>query len=515
MMRALITLCFLSIFQVTHGQVYFNKRTNFGFPLAIITSVLPTDSCYYLTGLITDSLPPYLIGNIFVKLGLDGEYLNSKTLLSTEKTYETWLGDLLPTPDGNFLDIGFTRGAIRKALLVKYSPQGDTLFMKEHPSFYFPQNPFIVPVDFVRMENGEMYVLNVVEKPDFSDGDISVMKLDANGTLVWQKAYGSTWDEIPRSLVLDDYGGLIIGAEKQKIVSQNFVNRTYLIKIDTTGEILWEYLTPQNHLRDAARDMVKTEDGGLVVASGKGIEVPVNATSGDLRWESGHVYKLNTYNQVVWEVDITGDITPLYFNYLSKLISVDNGNAFVTAGQFGELVSPTSVDVYCWLAKISGEGEILWLRKHHIVDSDEDRHFPYDLKQTADGGLIIVGEASDLVPSPDNRQAWLLKLDGHGCLVPGCHLIDATEEEAVPEIGLAIYPNPTTDYLNFYLKNARPSKGTSFRIVDAAGRAVKEFQSAAADATFIVPVWGWAAGVYFLQYIEDGAVRCSERFVKQ
>ncbi len=42
---------------------------------------------------------------------------------------------------------------------------------------------------------------------------------------------------------------------------------------------------------------------------------------------------------------------------------------------------------------------------------------------------------------------------------------------------------------------------------------VKEFASDFAKDTFIVPVWDWAAGVYFLQYVESGEVRVSERFV--
>ena len=129
----------------------------------------------------------------------------------------------------------------------------------------------------------------------------------------------------------------------------------------------------------------------------------------------------------------------------------------------------------------------------------------------------MCGEARDWSGTDSiPQQAWLLKLDQYGCLVPNCYT--ATEEAPTgeePAIRLAIYPNPTADYLNFYLRTPRPVKEASFRIVSAEGRLVQSFQSDRPDVTFIVPVWDWAAGVYFLQYLEEGMVKGSERFVVQ
>ena len=41
------------------------------------------------------------------------------------------------------------------------------------------------------------------------------------------------------------------------------------------------------------------------------------------------------------------------------------------------------------------------------------------------------------------------------------------------------------------------------------------FGSEAPGTTYIVPVWDWAPGVYYLQYLEGGAVRAVEGFVKK
>ena len=80
-------------------------------------------------------------------------------------------------------------------------------------------------------------------------------------------------------------------------------------------------------------------------------------------------------------------------------------------------------------------------------------------------------------------------------------------------IQLAIHPNPTSDYLNFQLRTPKDIQTAHFRIVDANGRTVKEMESDLPKGTNIVPVHDWAGGVYFLQYLENGQVRHTERFV--
>ena len=61
-------------------QVTFNHLIDFELPFSTLTSVLPTDSCYYATGVIVDSVPPFPVGNIFVKFDLEGNVEFSKVL---------------------------------------------------------------------------------------------------------------------------------------------------------------------------------------------------------------------------------------------------------------------------------------------------------------------------------------------------------------------------------------------------------------------------------------------------
>ena len=123
----------------------------------------------------------------------------------------------------------------------------------------------------------------------------------------------------------------------------------------------------------------------------------------------------------------------------------------------------------------------------------------------------MCGQALDFEQSPQGQQAWLLKVDEYGCLVPGCHLINSTEEKE-NEVSLLLYPNPTSDYLNFYF-DPSTYKEVQFRIVDSAGRMIKTINSDRIATTYIVPVYDYAPGAYFLQVSSKNGILYSEPFI--
>ncbi len=118
-------------------------------------------------------------------------------------------------------------------------------------------------------------------------------------------------------------------------------------------------------------------------------------------------------------------------------------------------------------------------------------------------------EGGDSIP----QQAWLLKLDEYGCLVPGCHIIDGVEELSEAPVHLSMYPNPTSNYLNMYFRSERPVKKGMFRVYDTSGRLVHSFSAGRNDTTYIIPVWSWPKGVYALQYVAEGEVWWAEKVV--
>jgi uncharacterized delta-60 repeat protein len=138
-----------------------------------------------------------------------------------------------------------------------------------------------------------------------------------------------------------------------------------------------------------------------------------------------------------------------------------------------------------------------------------DRLHAISLQQ--DGKILVAGYASKEYLNPNGNYTWGTEfivaryLSG---LETGVH------DNSISKNEILVYPNPVFDFLSFQLQGQRPPGSSGvFHIVNAQGRLMKTFQSDRPYATFIVPVWEWAAGVYFLQYVEEGVVSQVEKFV--
>jgi hypothetical protein len=512
----LLTLLYLPLF--LKGQITFNHRFHFDTPAAALTSIVVTDSCYYATGIYADTIPFLQVGNLFVKLDMEGNPVFVKKLISPEKSYETRTHTLTALEDGTFVVTGLSYDPVMKGMLIKYNDVGDTIWTKEYLNPIYPAQEFIHPLALARTIDGG-FIISCWSEKSFGDAEIYLIKTDSLGNKQWGKFYGnSMWDR-PQSLIVTSEGKIIAGGIRtnDNTVVENYSYRLHIFQVDNTGNVEWDYLSPFSEgLRDAANDMVLLDDGSLVVASGAGTEL--DRPSVNVVYFDKLFFKLNANHEIVWEREFKGSRL-VSGTRLSNVVKLSDNSGFVGAGVHPIDDGNPNDEKWGWagwVGKISNDGDSIWAREYSIMTTDAFEHKIYDLKETPDGGFILCGEARDWSGTDSiPQQAWLLKLDEYGCLVPGCYTASEEPAGGEPAISLAIYPNPATDYLNFYLRTPRPVRGASFRIVSAGGRLMKTFQSDRPDATFIVPVWDWPAGVYFLQYLEEGVVRASEKFVKQ
>ena len=306
------------------------------------------------------------------------------------------------------------------------------------------------------------------------------------------------------------------------MADQNFISRDHLFAIDSAGQVLWQYQSPGSELRRGATALAPDGDGGLVVASGRGEEFYINPSRNGMRWHSGLLYKLDAQRQVKWEVEFDEPFPDISFNRLNKLIRVSDGSGYVAAGHLAMEYPDTSAkDINGWIVKVSEQGDSLWSRYLRFFTQSPDwtlMHFLYDIKETADGGFVMVGQAEDFEAGWQGQQGWIIKVDQHGCLVPGCHLISGAAESAAAGPRLLLFPNPADDLLNVFLNDpGLPQRsGAAFRILDMQGRRLAAYSAGRLEeATHIIPVQGLPGGMYVLQYADGQKVLWSGRFVKR
>ncbi|MFT6359856.1 MAG: hypothetical protein ACJAYJ_004091 [Saprospiraceae bacterium] len=524
-MKISFTLIIIFFLQIQlSAQVTFNLRPSFNHPtVGFLTAIVPTDSCYYAVGLVRDSLPPHFASSLFAKFDLDGDVEFAKVLSNPESLIETYNHPVIPEGD-NFALIGQSleinsQNNIRRASFLKYNTQGDTVFFREYLHPEFPEENFFSPRGFAKTSDGGYVFCLWISATDFgvSNTYIMVTKINTIGNIEWQKTFGDNKWDIAMSVTAAENGKIVIGGAKSNLntVTQNYLWQTHIIGLDSLGNQEWSYLSPPDIQRDGAKEMVLLDDGSLIVASGIGYEQE-RASVNDM-WFEKSVFKLNPDHELEWEKEFkSAQLGPS--TTATNLIALSDDSGFIVTGT--DTYNPNISWIYQvqgWIMKMDANGDSLWTRKYIYPVSEMNIHRFNDIKETPDGGFILCGESLDIEDNVEiPQQSWLLKLDDHGCLIPGCYTATEEVENGQLPFKISIYPNPTTDYLNIYhyFSEAEVWQNGQYRILDSQGRIVEQFAVGQNDVTMVVPVWEWAKGIYFLQLVvADGVVK-TEKFIK-
>jgi hypothetical protein len=491
-------------------ELRFSHRFHFDFPAVEFTGVLSTDSCYYVTGIVADSVFPYKTGNLFARFSFDGTPSLTQFLRDTFKTYETWRGSLAKTPNGKLADIGYSIDSMMRRLIIIYEPTtGDTIKTLSFIHPYYPDESYNLIRDFKVLEDGFLTVSNFQSPVGVNNNDILVTKIDFEGEIIWEHEHG-IWskDDSPDNIIVTDNGYIIASIRDNTNTGDNSEAYNHIFKSDWNGNHIWSYFSPYGELRGKEGRAIRTNDNGVLVITGNG-----GIIGNQWRFHN-YVFKLDSNQQVEWDVYVRDSLEAIsYNNQLTSAVELEDGSGYVVAGNLIEGV-PDSLYFNGVLAKISPDGDLLWKRYYQHLVSMKTRHYINDMDVAPDGGFIMVGEVRDSVNAP-RQQGWLLKVDEYGCLVPNCHLLDTIVSASSIEIdtpALLLYPNPAQEELRVYVKGQQHNH-YHFRIVDHTGRIWQEFESPLSETTFVLDVQQWVSGVYYLQCFGDGVLLRTDSFV--
>ncbi len=227
-------------------------------------------------------------------------------------------------------------------------------------------------------------------------GNLWVVKIDATGNILWENNYGSVLrKEDDRDALLTPDGGLLImcrimcsGGDISTYYGSNDI---WLCKIDTLGKIEWEN-TLGNYGLDNAINMILTSDTTIMIAGG--------------HYESGGMITcldLGTYGPDVWivEIDLQGNIlrqfcyggshSDLGFDIVEVkdgyvFAALTNSNDQDVSGFHGIPGDESTSDI--WVCKIDFHGNILWQRCLGGSKSE----CPVYIINTTDNGCIVFGD---------------------------------------------------------------------------------------------------------------------------
>ena len=221
--------------------------------------------------------------------------------------------------------------------------------------------------------------------------DVWFLKLDKAGSVVWQKTYGGTSDDEAISVLLADDGGFAIAGETKSFGAGDW--DVWVIKLDRDGNVQWQktYGGPAKDTA-SADPFQQTPDGGYVLV---GRTASFGAGESDA-W----VLKLDALGAIEWERTFGG---PEHDE--AHAVRIARDGSYVVAG-FTESFGAGGVDT--WLLKLDADGSVQWQKTYGGSRDD----LTWTVGDTFDGGAIVGGTTESF--GGGGSDLMLLKLDANG-----------------------------------------------------------------------------------------------------
>jgi uncharacterized delta-60 repeat protein len=236
--------------------------------------------------------------------------------------------------------------------------------------------------------------------------DLWVLKLNADGTVAWQKTYGGTDYEAANSIQQTSDGGYIVAGYTDSFGSGG--EDIWVLKLDADGTVAWQKTYGLGD-EDWAYAIQQTSDGGYIMA---GYTYHSTEPADANFW----VLKLDSDGTVDWEKTYGG--TEYEYAYAIRQTS-DGG--YIVAGQtfsFGVDFGDT------WILMLDEDGAVTWENAY----GGADRDLAYSIQQTAGGGYIAAGYSESF--GAGGYETWVLTLSPDGGIAldsgSGAAMMDTT-----------------------------------------------------------------------------------------
>ncbi len=211
--------------------------------------------------------------------------------------------------------------------------------------------------------------------------DFWVARLDASGTLVWQKALGGSGDDRGYAVAPTSDGGYIVAGATNStdgnVTGLKGLYDFWVVKLNSTGTITWQKCFGGNSI-DEAKSVEQTSDGGYIVAGwtrSNNLDITVNNGGSDF-W----VIKLDASGSLTWQKSLGGS-----GDEVASSVKQTADGGYIVAGETPSTngdVSGNNGGTDYWVTKLSSAGALVWQKCYGGSGIDKAK----SIAQTSDGG---------------------------------------------------------------------------------------------------------------------------------
>ena len=230
-------------------------------------------------------------------------------------------------------------------------------------------------------------------------GEFWGTKIDGNGNLEWRKFFGGTNNDRSFGVVNAYDGGYVLAGASESVdfdISNPKGSYDYwVVKVDKNGTMVWESSFGGTGI-DQAQDILATTDGGYVIVGStfsSDTQVTKNNGQSDV-W----LIKIDDNGQLLWQKSFGG----AGFDAANSVRLTSDGGLLVCGNSksFDGDISQNFGENDIWVFKTDASGNLEWEKSFGGLSLD----FGYDAIETQDGTIVVIGEtASQDFPGVDPK----------------------------------------------------------------------------------------------------------------
>jgi hypothetical protein len=431
------------------------------------------------------------------RIDQDGEKIWDKRLIIPwHATASGWANCCDSLPGGGVVIGGSKQDTLQNlaVFLMVFDAQGDTVFTRDLGIPGEQWNGFSVK----RTQDGGFIIVGQTDATGYLDG--FAIRTDPQGNELWRRTYGQPapqTDGLLTVVQLDD-GEFIAGGSHYP---NDPTKRWWIQRMDSEGEVVWSQYYQVFATGNASAQLHRTTNGDILMASawqyGTGATqlqaylAKIDPVDGSIMWDA--LYGAIALRHVLYAVKETpsGDL--------------------IACG-----VSEESGFMQGVLLRTTAQGDSVWMRKYWYQDSiyTQGTGQFYDVLPTPDGGFIATGPTYRYQPVQPNfppgysQDAWVVKVDADGCIVPGCNSVGITEQATNLLDALRIWPNPVASGQAITVQLELPPNVAhlplQLSLVGMDGRIAQQPTVPQGLSSFSLPLSDLASGVYYVHVTSEG-----------